>query len=50
MVDWDRCEHEWKVSNRDWDLPIEREEVVCVKCGCPGERTVKTGEVFWPAT
>jgi hypothetical protein len=47
---WDTCEHEWEVSKRDFDLDGKREEVECAKCGCPGERTIETGEVCWPAT
>lgn len=48
MSEWNKCAHEWKVSGGDFDL--SREEVVCVKCQCPGERYIKTGEVYWPAT
>lgn len=50
MTDWQNCEHDWELSNSEWNCPEDCEEVVCAKCGCPGERYVKTGEVFYPAT
>lgn len=50
MSAWDECDHEWRNSTRDYDLAGNRSEVVCTKCGCPGERDDDTGEVFWPAT
>jgi hypothetical protein len=43
-MSWSDCEHEW----RDVESQCER-DVVCVKCGCPGERE-DDGSVFWPAT
>ncbi len=49
MSKWDDCfEHDWKEV--DSDIGGNRTDVVCRKCGCPGERDDKTGEVFWPAT
>lgn len=47
------CQHEWKA--RDHDLGEvaglgPREDVVCIKCGCHGERYTRTGQVDWPAT
>jgi hypothetical protein len=51
MVKWDACEHEWKIAPGDWDSGIkDTEEVICIKCQCPGERDNKTNEVCWPAT
>lgn len=49
------CDHEWITAPGDWDLGSvpgagEREEVVCVKCGVPGERYVESREVYWPTT
>lgn len=53
--DWSICEHEWVVSPGSWELGDvpgmgPREEVVCTKCKCPGERYTNTGEVEWPTT
>jgi hypothetical protein len=52
---WDVCEHQWSITPGDWDLGDvpgmgAREDVTCVKCQCPGERYVETGEVDWPTT
>lgn len=52
-MDWHNCNHEW-VPNGDSDLGDvpgmgSREEVICVKCGCPGER-YENGHVDWPTT
>lgn len=48
---WDDCpEHEW-VDAAESQFDNEwHEGVKCSKCGVPGERTIETGEVFWPAT
>ena len=46
----DHCGHEWKIAPGDWDAAEGRSSVECEKCGVPGERTDKTGEVYWPAT
>lgn len=50
---WTDCNHEW-MPYGDSDLGEVlgrgfREEVVCVKCQCPGER-YDNGEVDWPTT
>lgn len=47
---WNECEHDWQERSGDYDLGGNRQEVVCVKCQCPGERDLTDGEVFWPAT
>ena len=48
---WDNCEHEWELDEfDDWYSTIEYESVKCAKCKVPGQRTIKTGEVYWPAT
>lgn len=46
----DGHQHEWVIAPGDWDLSEGRSEVVCTKCGVPGERFDATGEVYWPAT
>ena len=46
---WSDCQHDWKESEAQ-DLSEKFGNVVCVKCGCPGEMTWETDEVFWPAT
>lgn len=53
-AEWYACEHEWVLAG-DADLGDvpgmgAREEVVCVKCSCPGERYVESGAVEWPTT
>jgi hypothetical protein len=50
VSDWKTCEHEWETDTGSWDCPLTEEQVVCKKCGCPGQRTIKTGEVYWPTT
>lgn len=40
----DACEHEWK-ERGDFDLGGDRTEVICIKCGMPGERDERTGKV-----
>jgi hypothetical protein len=54
VSDWNECQHDWEAVG-DLDLGDvagmgEREEVLCAKCGCPGERYSKSGEVDWPTT
>ena len=47
---WLHCDHEW-VAVSDSQFSNEgSEDVKCSKCRCPGERSILTGEVFWPAT
>lgn len=46
----DGHQHEWVTAPGDWDAMEGVSEVICSKCGVPGQRTDKTGEVFWPAT
>lgn len=48
-TEWNTCEHVWECRG-DFDLGAEREVVVCVRCGAPGERNMKTGETDWPCT
>lgn len=50
-TDWYSCKHEWE-SYGDRDVPGagSREEVICVKCNCPGKRYTVNGDVEWPAT
>jgi hypothetical protein len=49
---WDTCDHDWKLAPGDWDTgDVNREEVICTKCGCPGERYPEEGgRVDWPTT
>jgi len=44
------CEHEWHAHTDSQFSNDVFEAVECVKCGCQGQQTIKTGEVFWPAT
>ena len=46
---WVECVHDWGPIY-DSDIGEDRIEVICVKCGCPGELDNKTGEVYWPTT
>ena len=54
MPESKECKHEWVEMPGDSMLgemsEPQREEVECKKCGMLGERTVETGEVYWPAT
>ena len=37
----------------DWKEPVDsmyENEVVCTRCGCHGELSRDTGDVYWPAT
>ena len=46
---WDECEHEWE----EIESQFSNEKYIyvkCKKCGCPGEKDLATGDVFWPAT
>ena len=47
---WETCEHEWKAKIDSQFSNEVVEDVVCTKCGCPGERDTHTGFVVWPAT
>lgn len=48
---WDDCEHEWTEDTSDHDICKDGyTQVVCKKCGVPGEQTDATGEVYWPTT
>ncbi len=49
LIDWNKCNHNWKRIESQ-DLSEIYGSVRCEKCGCPGEMTWKTQEVFWPAT
>ena len=47
---WDNCKHKW-VSLVDSMWSNERvEDVRCDTCGCPGQRSIDTGDVYWPTT
>lgn len=49
-VAWDKCAHKW-IALVDSMFSNDRcEDVRCDICGCPGERTIETGDVYWPAT
>ena len=49
MLDWYKCNHEWK-EQVDSKFSSELEaDVYCIKCGCPGAEDRRTGDVFWPA-
>ena len=49
-MDWQNCKHEWReLVDSQWHSEIET-AVECKKCGCPGAKDNKTGEVYWPAT
>jgi hypothetical protein len=41
--------HEWEEIESQYSSE-ERVDVRCIKCGMRGEKTIKTGEVFYPAT
>jgi hypothetical protein len=42
---WDKCDHWWEMAPGDWDSAFE--QMRCLRCGCPGERT-KFGSIYWP--
>lgn len=47
----EQCQHEWKESiSSDSEIGGDRTYVKCVRCGVPGERNDKTGDVYYPAT
>ncbi|KKM03789.1 hypothetical protein LCGC14_1770950 [marine sediment metagenome] len=50
MSNWDNCDHEWHEKIDSQFHSENKTDVSCTKCGCPGERDTKTGNVFWPAT
>lgn len=54
VADWAECDHDWKAKTDSdlGDIPGvgPREEVVCLRCGCPGERYTNSGVVEWPTT
>ena len=50
MSNWYSCEHVWRVlvdsqAHNEYELAVE-----CEKCKCTGAKTIKTSDVFWPAT
>ena len=47
---WDECKHDWRALVDSMYSSEHQEDVKCSVCGCPGDRTIATGEVFWPAT
>jgi hypothetical protein len=44
------CPHIWQETVDSQFSNLTHVEVKCVRCGMVGERTVATGEVFFPAT
>lgn len=46
--EWDRCHHEWK-ETADEDNNEHVVNVICTKCGCPGQRD-NEGDTYWPTT
>lgn len=44
------CPHIWQETADSQSSSETHTEVKCVKCGMVGERTITTGEVFFPAT
>lgn len=48
-MEWHLCEHEWEERTDSQFSNDLFTEVVCSKCGCPGERSAD-GSVYWPAT
>lgn len=46
---WAACDHSWHEVESQFSSEYAT-DVRCEKCGCPGEKDNKTGDVFWPAT
>jgi len=44
------CDHDWEELISDMGNSEHQTMVACTKCGVPGARSNKTGEVYWPAT
>lgn len=44
---WAKCDHDWRET--PYDTQAEN-EVICIKCKCPGAVHRPSGEVYWPAT
>ncbi len=44
------CSHDWKEPVDSQFSNETHTEVKCTKCGMVGEKTIATGEVFFPAT
>lgn len=42
--------HEWREAVDSMFSNEKFSEVICTKCGCPGEMNNKTHELIWPAT
>lgn len=50
IEEWQSCAHSWEPkTDSQYDSPYT-EDVVCKKCGCPGERNIVSGLVYWPTT
>lgn len=49
-MEWKDCDHKWTVDIDSQAHSETKVAVHCKKCWCPGEKNLKTGEVFWPAT
>ena len=47
---WDGCDHEWEEEVDSIGHNEESTDVYCVKCKVPGQKDVRTGEVYWPTT
>ena len=43
MTDWSTCEHEWTDAKGDFNQMDGATEVICKKCGCPGQRRQHEG-------
>ena len=48
--DWHECNHQWRTVADSMYSNERTEDVVCAVCDCPGERTITSGTVYWPAT
>jgi hypothetical protein len=44
------CSHDWREPIDTQFCNEKYAEVKCTKCGMVGEKTIATGEVFFPAT
>lgn len=49
-VQWDECDHDWVEKIDGFSSSESQIDLKCAKCGCPGAKDQKTGDVFWPAT
>jgi hypothetical protein len=47
---WSECSHDWQTPVDSMFSNEKFGEVFCKECGCPGEMTWETKQVYWPAT